>query len=67
MIDRVPNQCHNLKAAESVLKEECHDMESIRMTETSDWQRMAVPIGLGRRLARNVRIYERKRREPEHH
>jgi hypothetical protein len=55
MYYRAPNQCLNLKAAQNALMKECHDMESMRKLEISDWQG----------LARDVRILKRERHQYE--
>jgi hypothetical protein len=59
---RVSSARDDLGEVLRMLKDEYHYVEGIKAFTDDDWLRMGVPIGLGRRLARDVRAFKRERR-----
>jgi hypothetical protein len=60
---RAPLQADILSKALEQLIEEHHDLANIKTMPESTWIRMDVPVGLGMRLSREVKKFERERKK----
>lgn len=62
MAKRSPRAHDELESLLERIQEGFYDLESIREFKDDDWVRLQAPIGLGRRLARDIRVFKRERR-----
>jgi hypothetical protein len=56
-IQKKPFQEWQFREAFRILQEQCYDMEGIRKLQDYNWQELAIPLGLGTRLSRDIRAF----------
>lgn len=60
---RMPSAEDDLEMAYNGLRAGFHDLEDLKTFTDADWVQLSVPLGLGRRLTREVKNYQRERRK----
>jgi hypothetical protein len=56
-IQKTPLQEWPLRDALKILQDQYYDMEGLRKLKESNWQQFEVPLGLGVRLSRDIKVF----------